>query len=389
VHEGGVHPLEHVALHRPAGERVDSANAAHAFTVVGRRGRFIKPYRSDADTFQVMTELFSSTGSRETGRTYVVTGCAGFIGSHLVEALLERGAAVRGIDCFTDFYPRAVKETNIAGARRHRRFELVEADLAKASLASLFDGADGLFHLAAQAGVRSSWGESFAVYLERNVLATQRVFEAAAVVGKRVVFASSSSVYGAAEAYPTPETTPPHPVSPYGTTKLACEHLARVYADTYGLDTVGLRYFTVYGPRQRPDMAFARVVDALATGSTFTLFGTGEQSRDFTYVSDAVDATLLAMERAPAGALYNVGGGHEATLGEAIEVCERLSGRTLSVRGEPGAAGDMQRTAADVNRIRSELGWSPAISLEQGLAAQLESRLGSLRPAGLRTRGHC
>jgi UDP-glucuronate 4-epimerase len=323
-----------------------------------------------------MTELLSRKASGATGRTYVVTGCAGFVGSHLVEALLQRGATVRGIDCFTDFYPRAVKETNLAGARLHRRFELVEADLAKASLVSLFDDADGVFHLAAQAGVRSSWGESFAVFLERNLLATQRVFEAAAAVGKRVVYASSSSVYGAAEAYPTPETTLPHPISPYGTTKLACEHLARVYADAYGLDTVGLRYFTVYGPRQRPDMAFARVVDALATGSTFTLFGTGEQSRDFTYVSDAVDATLLAMNRAPAGSLYNVGGCHEATLHEAIGLCERLSGRALSVRGEPGAAGDMQRTAADVTRIRSELGWSPSISLEEGLAAQLESTLG-------------
>lgn len=335
-----------------------------------------------------MTELLSSTGSRATGRTYVVTGCAGFVGSHLVEALLERGATVRGIDCFTDFYSRAVKETNIAGARRHRRFELVEEDLAKASLASLFHGADGIFHLAAQAGVRSSWGEPFAVYLERNVLATQRVFEAAAAVGKRVVFASSSSVYGVAEAYPTPETTPPHPVSPYGATKLACEHLARVYADAFGLDTVGLRYFTVYGPRQRPDMAFAHIVDALATGSTFPLFGTGEQSRDFTYVSDAVDATLLAMQSAPAGALYNVGGQHEATLHEAIEICERLSGRALSISRKPGAAGDMQRTAADVTRIRSELGWSSSISLERGLAAQLESRLGILRPARVRTRPH-
>ena len=304
---------------------------------------------------------------------YLVTGCAGFIGSHLVEALLARGHQVVGLDVFTTYYAPAVKERNVATARRHERFTLVEADVAEAPLAPLLEGVDGVFHLAAQPGVRGSWGDDFTVYVVRNVIATQRLFEAAARTGVRVVFASSSSVYGDAEGYPTREDATPRPISPYGVTKLSCEHLAHSYAHSFGLDAVSLRYFTVYGPRQRPDMAFARVVAALADSLPFRVYGSGEQSRDFTYVADAVSATLLAMERGRRGAVYNVGGGSEASLRDVIALCERLAGRRLDVRYEAAAAGDVRRTAADTTRIRSELAWRPRTSLEAGLAAQLAS----------------
>src|SRR5919106_1709104 len=240
---------------------------------------------------------------------YLVTGAAGFIGSHLGEALQARGHEVVGLDAFTDYYDPALKELN-AQALDVRRLDLAEDELDVA-------GFDGIFHLAAQPGVRS-FGDVFPLYVRHNVLATQRVLEAAAAAGVRVLLASSSSVYGEAERYPTPEETPPQPHSPYGITKLTCEHLAAAYGRSFGLDAVVLRYFNAYGPRQRPDMAFAAVVDALAEGRPFTLFGDGEQSRSFTYVGDVVGATAAAMERAPAGSLYNVGGGEEATLNHAL-----------------------------------------------------------------------
>jgi nucleoside-diphosphate-sugar epimerase len=224
-----------------------------------------------------------------------------------------------------------------------------------------------VFHLAGQPGVRS-FGSVFADYLRRNTLATQRVFEAAVAAGTRVVYASSSSVYGDAERYPTPEDAEPRPNSPYGITKLACEHLAGAYARGFGLDAVGLRYFTVYGPRQRPDMAFARIVDALARGSSFEVYGDGSQSRSFTYVADVVEATVLAAA-APGGALYNVGGGEDATLREALELLERIAGRRLDVTYGPPASGDMRRTRADTARIEHDLGWRASTSLEDGLRA--------------------
>jgi nucleoside-diphosphate-sugar epimerase len=214
-----------------------------------------------------------------------------------------------------------------------------------------------------------SFGDAFPLYLRRNVHATQRVFEAAAAAGVRVAFASSSSVYGQAEAYPTPEETIPQPISPYGITKLSCEHLAHAYAAAFGLDAVVLRYFTVYGPRQRPDMFMRRVCEALLAGTTFELYGDGEQSRSFTYVGDAVDATIAAMERAPAGAVYNVGGGEEATVLAAIELLEEVAGRPLDVRRVEAAKGDVARTKADVTRIGDALGWAPRTRLRDGLAA--------------------
>jgi UDP-glucuronate 4-epimerase len=290
---------------------------------------------------------------------YVVTGAAGFIGSRLADALQEAGHDVVGIDCFTDYYDPAEKEANAAGLTV-QRLDLAQVDLD-------LDGVDGVFHLAAQAGVRS-FGDVFPVYVRRNLLATQRVFEACAGAGVRVVFASSSSVYGEAEAYPTPEDTEPRPISPYGITKLACEQLARAYAASFALDAVVLRYFTVYGPRQRPDMFFRRVCEALLSGGTFEIFGSGEQSRSFTYVDDAVEATIAGMERGERGAVLNVGGGEEASMLDAIALLERLSGRTLDVRHVGGAKGDVSRTSADITRIRDALGWQPETGLEDGLA---------------------
>ena len=291
---------------------------------------------------------------------YVVTGAAGFVGSQLGEALAAAGHDVVGVDCFTDYYDPAEKERNAAA------LDVLRIDLAETGLD--LDGVDGVFHLAAQAGVRS-FGGVFPLYVRRNVVATQRVLEAAAAAGVRVVLASSSSIYGEAEAYPTPEDATPAPISPYGITKLACEHLARAYAVGFGADAVVLRYFTVYGPRQRPDMFFRRVCEALLAGTTFEIYGSGEQSRSFTYVGDAVEATIAAMERAPAGAVYNVGGGEEASMLEAIALLERISGRSLDARRIVAARGDVARTKADVSRIRDVLGWEPRTSLEDGLSA--------------------
>jgi UDP-glucuronate 4-epimerase len=291
----------------------------------------------------------------------VVTGAAGFIGSHLAEALMADGDEVVGIDSFTDYYDVALKEENA------RAIDVRRLDLARDELD--FGGFDAVYHLAGQPGVRS-FGDVFPLYVERNVLATQRVLDAAAAAGARVVFASSSSIYGEAERYPTPEDTAPRPISPYGVTKLTCEHLIGAYARGFGLDAVVLRYFNAYGPRQRPDMAFPRIVDALAGRRRFTLFGDGRQSRSFTYVLDVVAATILAGRQAVAGSTYNVGGGEEATMNETIAELERISGRRLEARHEPAVLGDQRRTKADTTLIRRDLGWQPTTSLADGLRAQ-------------------
>ena len=291
----------------------------------------------------------------------IVTGAAGFIGSHLTEALLAAGHEVAGIDCFTDYYEVELKEENARGLDV-RRLDLAEDEIDLA-------GVDTVFHLAGQPGVQS-FGGVFPTYLRRNVLASQRVFEAAARDGARVVFASSSSVYGAAERFPTPESTDPRPLSPYGITKLACEHLGAAYAREFGLDLVVLRYFNAFGPRQRPDMAFTRIVNALAAGTGFEVYGDGNQSRGWTYVGDVVAGTILAAENGTG--TYNVGGAIEASLNETIALLERISGRTLELTHRPAVAGDQRRTSADTTRIRGELGWEPSTSLEDGLRAQWE-----------------
>jgi nucleoside-diphosphate-sugar epimerase len=286
---------------------------------------------------------------------YVVTGAAGFIGSQLAEELQSKGHDVVGVDCFTDYYDPSEKEANA------RELDVRRIDLAEQLLE--LDGVDGVFHLAGQPGVRS-FGDSFPLYLRGNLLATQKVAEACARADVRLVFASSSSVYGEAESYPTPEDAQPSPISPYGITKLGSEQLVHAY----GSEAVVLRYFTVYGPRQRPDMFFRRVCEALLAGVPFEIYGSGRQSRSFTYVADAVEATIAAMDRAPAGSLYNVGGGDEASMLESIELLERIAGRALEVNHVDAAQGDVSRTKADVARIRDALGWEPRTSLADGLS---------------------
>jgi UDP-glucuronate 4-epimerase len=292
---------------------------------------------------------------------YLVTGAAGFIGSQLLRTLLERGHDVVGWDAFTDYYDPALKEENA------RDLPVSRVDLAEDELG--LDGLDGVFHLAGQPGV-ASFGRVFPVYVRQNVLASQRLFEAATAANVRLVLASSSSIYGDAAAYPTPEDTIPRPLAPYGITKLACEHLAGAYGSEFGLDVVTVRYFTIYGPRQRPDMAFTKMVSCLVEGRPFELYGDGSQSRSFTYVDDAVDATIAAMERAAAGSTFNVGGGSEVSMLEAIEALGRIAGRSLDVVRFPRREGDAARTASDTTRIRTELGWTPRTPFEAGLEAQ-------------------
>ena len=306
-------------------------------------------------------------------RRAIVTGAAGFIGSHLSERLVAEGWSVTGIDAFTAYYDRADKLSNLTALEGAPRFRLVEGDLNDLDLAPLLAGAPVIFHLAAQPGVRLSFGEGFARYTADNILATQRVFEAAAAAGcPRVVWASSSSVYGDAEAYPCIEgETPTAPRSPYGVTKRACEDLAAVYANA-GLSTVGLRYFTVYGPRQRPDMAMRKLCEALLDGAAFPLFGDGTQSRDFTHVADAVDATFRAGLADDPAAIYNVGGGHEATLAEVIAMLEDLSGRPAVLDRKPAQAGDVRRTAADTTRAETDLDWRPSVGLREGLRSEID-----------------
>jgi UDP-glucuronate 4-epimerase len=303
----------------------------------------------------------------------LVTGAAGFIGSHLSERLVAEGWSVTGVDAFTEYYDRADKLANLGAIEGAPRFELVEADLTQMDLAPLLADAPVVFHLAAQPGVAPSFGDGFARYTTDNMLATQRVFEAAAAAEcPRVVWASSSSVYGDAAAYPCIEgDTPTSPRSPYGVTKRACEDLAAIYASG-GLSTVGLRYFTVYGPRQRPDMAMRKLCEALLDGASFPMFGDGSQSRDFTHVADAVDATLRAGLAADPAPIYNVGGGHEATLAEIVELLEDLSGEKAVIDRRPDRVGDVRRTCADTSRAQSDLDWQPSVGLREGLHSQLE-----------------
>jgi nucleoside-diphosphate-sugar epimerase len=317
----------------------------------------------------------SSFGGRR--NRVLVTGCAGFLGSRLTERLLEADVEVIGLDCFTDFYPRPLKERNIADLADQPAFDLQERDLASDPLDDLVEQVDLIYHLAAQAGVRGSFGDGFQTYLHNNVRGTQRLLESAVRNPvEAIVYASSSSIYGNADLYPTPETAPRAPVSPYGMTKCATEDLAGVYRRNHGLHTVGLRYFTAYGPRQRPDMAFARFAAAGLAGDSITIFGDGHQIRDFTYVDDVIDATLLAAEHGVGGATYNVGGGTPVTLLDAIQVLEEQIGRPIAIEHRPSARGDARQTGADTRRARAELGFAPSVSLEEGLARQVEWTMG-------------
>ena len=301
----------------------------------------------------------------------LVTGCAGFIGSWLVERLLAEGREVVGVDCFTDYYPRELKEENLTRAREHPGFSLHELDLSADSLDGLLDGVDDVFHLAAQAGVRSSFGKGFERYVRWNVLATQRLLEeAVARPVSSFVYASSSSVYGNALTAPTTEDTPRQPVSPYGMTKLATEEIANVYHRNHGVPVVGLRYFTAYGPRQRPDMAFLRFLSRALAGEPLRVYGDGGQVRDFTYVDDVVAATFAATRGRP-GAVYNIGGGEPVELNAVIAMLGTMLDREVTVEREAATMGDARHTHADSSLAARELGWSPETSLQEGLAAQL------------------
>ena len=304
----------------------------------------------------------------------VVTGVAGFIGSFLAEALLERGHEVVGIDAFTPYYPSREKRANLVGLRRRPEFWLVEDDLTRMELDAWLDGASVVFHQAAQPGVRSSWGADFPTYVTNNVLATQRLLEACVRAGvPRVIAASSSSVYGDAPTYPTTEASTTRPVSPYGVTKLAAEHLCLAYAQTTvsSMAVATLRYFTVYGPRQRPDMGFRRFLEAAMERRPIVIYGDGQQTRDFTFVSDAVRANLLAMTAPIRADAINVGGGRRITLQEAIETIGQVTGRRLRIERRPARPGDARHTGADGTRAEALLGYRPETDLADGLAAQV------------------
>ena len=307
--------------------------------------------------------------------TALVTGAAGFIGSHLCERLLAESVSVRGVDRVSDYYDPALKRANLASLRDERSFEFVEGNLNELASRELLDGIDRVYHLAGQPGVRVSWGREFEVYVEDNVLCTQRLLEAARGASlERFVLASSSSIYGDAERFPTSESETPAPVSPYGVTKLAAEHLCRLYFKGFDVPTVSLRYFTIFGPRQRPDMAFSRFCGAALEGRPIEVFGDGGQERDFTYVGDAVAATMAAGSRGRPGGVYNIAGGNQASIADVIGTLGKLLGREPSVEHHPAVVGDARKTGADTTRARKELGYAPRTSLEEGLLRQLEAQ---------------
>jgi len=303
----------------------------------------------------------------------LVTGAAGFIGSHLVEQLLSDGADVVGIDSFTDYYARELKNANLAGPRAHPRFRLLESQIQDADLDAVLADRTHVFHLAAQAGVRKSWGRDFAVYTACNVDATQILLEACSRAQlQRVVYASSSSVYGDGAVMPMHETQRPQPVSPYGVSKLAAEHLCYLYWVGHRVPTVSLRYFTVYGPRQRPDMAFNRFLRAIAACQPIPLYGDGEQTRDFTFVRDTVAATIAAANQGDPGSVYNIGGGARVTMNHVLRLMAVCTGREPRIERLPVQLGDMRDTYADTRAARDTLGFNPTVSLASGIEAEYE-----------------
>lgn len=307
----------------------------------------------------------------------VVTGAAGFIGSQLSERLVAEGNEVTGIDRMSDYYDPARKAQNLAALQASADFGFLETDLNEVDMDSLLDGVDAVFHLAGQPGVRASWGEEFSLYLEDNVHATQRLLEAAKGRGlRRLVYASSSSVYGDAEHYPTSEQELPRPVSPYGVTKLAAEHLCGLYWKAFEVPTVSLRYFTIFGPRQRPDMAFSRFVDAALDDRPVEIYGDGKQTRDFTYVDDCVEATISAASSGRPGGVYNIAGGTQASVLDVLEILGGLLGREVKREHHEAMVGDARRTGADTASARGELGYDPKVPLQTGIERQLEARRG-------------
>jgi UDP-glucose 4-epimerase len=301
----------------------------------------------------------------------LVTGVAGFIGSHLSRLILDQGGTVLGIDCFTDYYPRPMKEANLSTLTGDKAFRFIDARIQDADLGQLLDGITHVFHLAAQAGVRKSWGREFDVYTTNNIEATQVLLEAC--VGRpleRLVYASSSSVYGDHVPLPMREDTYLQPLSPYGVTKLAAEHLASLYWENHKVPAVSLRYFTVYGPRQRPDMGFHRFFKAVLRNEPITVFGDGEQTRDFTFVADAAAATLAAGRQGRPGGVYNIGGGSRVTVNQVVELIGRVSGMAVVVNRAEEQKGDMRHTYADTSQAQRDLGFNPSVTLEEGLRKQ-------------------
>lgn len=307
--------------------------------------------------------------------TQIVTGVAGFIGSHLAQLLLERGERVIGIDQFNDYYDPTLKHNNVAPLRAYSSFKLIEADIEALNWQSLLSDVEIVYHQAAQAGVRASWGNGFRLYTERNINATQIILEAAkdAPTLKRLVYASTSSVYGNAQTLPTPETICPQPVSPYGITKLAAERLCWLYYQNFKVPVTALRYFTVYGPRQRPDMAFHKFFKAVLADEAIPIYGDGQQTRDFTYISDAVEANLAAATMAGAvGEVFNIGGGSRVGLMEVLVKMEQIVGRPISKQYLEGARGDARHTGADVSKAKRILAFEPKVPLAEGLTYEWE-----------------
>lgn len=305
----------------------------------------------------------------------IVTGVGGFIGSHLAETLLNQGDKVIGIDEFNDYYNPTLKRQNISQFQEHPGFQLIENDIQSLNWSELLVDVDIVYHQAAQAGVRASWGGGFRDYTERNINATQIILEAAinAPNLKRLVYASTSSVYGNAETFPTPETVCPQPVSPYGITKLAAERLGKLYHQNFGVPCVYLRYFTVYGPRQRPDMAFHKFFKWILQDQPISIYGDGQQTRDFTFISDAVAANLLAaIVPLAVGEVFNIGGGSRVVLAEVINIMEEIVGRPIKKNFVEKARGDARHTSADVSQAKTILGYQPQVSLAEGLKREWE-----------------
>lgn len=303
----------------------------------------------------------------------LVTGSAGFIGSHLAERLVELGYEVVGVDCFTDYYPRELKESNLENLRKNKNFSFVEGDLLNLDLRGIVRGVDYIFHQAAQAGVRSSWGKTFETYTNNNILATQKLLEAVKGSGlKRFVYASSSSVYGDSRSLPMKEGDRPEPVSPYGVSKLAGEHLSMLYWKNFGVPAVSLRYFTVYGPRQRPDMAFHKFIKNIMEGKEIRIYGSGEQTRDFTYIDDVVEANLLAAKKRVDGKVFNVGGGNRIGLKKTLNIMEDVVGKKAIVRNVNPQKGDVKDTYADTSKAKGLLGYNPRWDIRDGLEKEVE-----------------
>jgi len=306
------------------------------------------------------------------GERYIVTGVAGFIGSHIAERLVSEGNKVIGIDSFTDYYSTKIKERNLRKLLDSTSFCLVKEDLLRVNFDRMLEGVKGIYHQAAQAGVRTSWGNDFKIYCDNNILATQRLLEAIKNTNIRLIYASSSSVYGDTEKIPMDENDRPMPVSPYGVTKLAGEHLCLLYHKNFGMDVVSLRYFTVYGPRQRPDMAFHKLIKAGLTNQEFVVYGDGSQTRDFTYIDDVVEANIRAFQKGKSGEVYNIGGGHRIDINSVIEKVSKLIGKNIKIKKIEKQKGDVKDTLSNTEKARNDFNYKPMFEIEEGLRLEAE-----------------